>query len=283
MADDRQITGSHCGDNQGFKIQLPYWSKIKFSAARALSAGGVAGVGPFNYVVATGTTATAFSYGRGQAKTQAGFTAADGNAVDSDTNIAKGGETIAGESLKISGISVMPCPAGTDGAAGALAPDLRLQDDRLLAALFCFCSVKMRLNVRGILDFGPAMFMPGAGGLEGRAARLSSFTALAGDMEDQGFPRNGLPTRGNAFGLPDPIWWNDEGNDSLVFIDFIVNRNIVIWSGGDVDNNLPNVVRSNLPAAVATGTPGYTFPSVIMSELIVSLHGEVVGARSAVI
>lgn len=277
MTQDRDSAGRVCGNNADFQIQLPYWSKIKFAASRTVS-GAV-----FNYIIPAGTTVSAFSYGRNQSKGSAGFTAADGNAVDSDTNIAKGGETIAGESVQIDGISIMPMPAGTDGAAGATTPDLRIQDDRMLAALMSLCSCKIRLDTRGLLDLGPPIFLPGGGGLEGRAAKLSSWSGLAGDNYDQGFVNNGLATKGNSFGMKYPIWWNAYGADSLLFIDFVVNRNIVLWSGGDTDNRFGNVAASNLPGAVATGTPGYTFPATIMTEWAIVLHGEVVGPRSRTI
>lgn len=271
--------GVPCGDNQAFKVQLPYWSKIKFRASRT-SATRDDGSTVFVYNIAVGTKPLAFSYGRGQPKVSGGFTTADGNAVNSDTNIAKNGETINGESVEIKSLSALPLPAGTDGDPTATnGPDLRLQDDHLVAMLSSCVSVQFIFNARAILDYGFPLMMPGSGGLSGRAPNLSNQSGLAGAPNDAGFVSNGAPAMGNSFGLPDSLWWNDDGNDSLISIGFNVDRPVVIWSGGDVDNKQPNVEGNNTPA-VATGTQGYVYPSILMSEWSVHLHGTVWGARS---
>lgn len=267
-----------CGDNTMFDITLPYYSKGKLLASRVSD-----GAGHFSYVINAGTTIAFFSYGRNQPKLSAGFTAADGNATNSDTNIVKSGETINGESLRISGLSFVIMPAGTDGAAGTTAPDLRLVDKNLVAAIWSFCSLQCQINARGFLDFGPLIFMPGACGIDGRAPTLSDQNALAGAMIDGGFASNGLPSAGNAFGFDNPIWWNDDGADSNITFTLRVDRNIVLWSGGDVDNKKSNTAANNVAGAVATGTEGYTFPSVVMVEIMCRLHGQVLGERSRTI
>jgi hypothetical protein len=267
-----------CGNNNMFDITLPYYSKGKVSAARTSD-----GAGHFSYVVAAGTIVSFFSYGRGQPKLSAGFSANDGNASNSDTNILRPGETINGESLRITGLSFVIMPAGTDGAAATTGPDLRLVDKNLVAALFSFCSLQCQINARGYLDFGPLILMPGAAGLEGRAPTISDNNALAGSMIDGGFVNNGMPNAGNAFGFDAPIWWNDDGADSNITFNLRVDRNIVLWSGGDVDNKQGNTTANNLAGEVATGTQGYNFPSIVMCEILCRLHGQVLGERSRTI
>lgn len=274
----RIVGKTPCGDNNMFDITLPYYSKGKLSATRTSD-----GAGHFSYVITAGTQIAFFSYGRGLAKVSAGFSAADGNASNSDTNIVRPGETINGESLRITGLSFVIMPAGTDGAAGALAPDLRLVDKNLAAAVFSFCSLQCQINARGFLDFGPLILMPGAAGIDGRAPTISDQNALAGAMIDGGFANNGLPSAGNAFGFDNPIWWNDDGADSNITFNLRVDRNIVLWSGGDVDNKKGNTAANNLAGVVATGTEGYAFPSVVMVEIMCRLHGQVLGERSRVI
>jgi len=267
------------GTNADYVISLPYYSKVKYRAPRV-----GAGAGPFTYTIPVGTKVSAFSYAKQQLKTSGGFTTLDGNATDSDTNLEKGAETIAGEKVHVTGISIMPQAAGTDVPAAGAAPDLRLQDSTLMAALGSLVSVTLNLNSRLRFLLGVKTMLPGGGALYGVAPNMANFLALAGDPNSQGFPGNGIPARGNQYGFPEGIVWNPAGSgDSLLTVDFEVNRTIVVFSGGDIDNPLSNVAASNLPAVVATGTRGYTFPTIIMSEWLVQLHGFVEGPRSRAI
>src|SRR6185295_11257775 len=239
-----------------------------------------AGIGPFAYSVVSGTKESAFSYGRKQLRTSAGFTTADGVASDSDTNIYEGSKCIAGKQVHITGVSVMPMDVGTDVNDDDEVV-LRRTDRDLLAAFMDFSIARIKFNGREDLDLGVPAMLPGGGGLYGRAALNAGLRSdLAGDIEDAGFVANGLPTRGNYMGFPEGLIWNDVGPDSLMTIDFVLTRDLTIYSGGDIDNKRTNDDADNDPGEVATGTRGYTFPTVIMLEAMVQLHGMVTGKRS---
>lgn len=263
------------GANQGFVIALPYWSVVRLRLLRSGAPGG-----PYSYTLRAGTKVQAFSYGRGGDKTAAGFSAADGPALDRDTNIAKAYETINGEALTITGMSVIALQSAISGEDA----NLRLADEKLVKAIFEQCLVRMKLNVRGEFDFGLPIFLPGSAGLEGSGRAASSYRALAGDMSTYALgPNNGTPLRANTYALPDNIVWQDQGSDSLFQVNFVFEKDIIIWSGDDVDNKLVDVAADNAFDSVATGTDGYNFPSELIQDMCVQLHGVIEGQRSRTI
>lgn len=256
--------GAPCGDNSNnaFILTLPYFSKVLWTFDK------VAGV----YVLEKGTSVDAFCYGVSETRVGAGYSTADGVGTIADTNLAKGRETINGETLEIHGISISPLEQSVhtpDGGSQIVQP----QDYTLLGLLMANVSVSMMLNTRGRLNLGIPRMVPGASGLYGHAARVTDYTGSAGDPVDRGFVSNGMPIKGNAFNMDDPIYWNDDGADSLISLNFELQRNISFAPSADVAGDVD-------PGNVANNQYDFDSPDTLISEWVIEFHGKVLGERS---
>jgi hypothetical protein len=216
----------------------PYYSKVKFIGTRAVSGGG------FTYTMAQGVVLRAFSYSTQETKIGAGFTAADGLANISDTNLTTRNQTTGGQNVLIHGIA------------------LNGDENRY------------RLGTIGML--------PGAGGLMGGSEDASGDNSVAGKAKSLQFPTNGWPVKSNFFRVPEGLVWRNQSNsDSNLNVVFTTQRPIQVFSGGSPQNIVGDIAVDNAPANVATAE-GYAYPTELAVELMVFMVGEVIGPRSRV-
>lgn len=262
----------------------PYYSRVKFFAERVGGAGG-----PYSYVIPRGTETTAFSYAVDDPMVSAGFTATDGNATSSDTNLTNRRQTTGGQSVLIHGIGIQPLPSFLhvpSSAAGGTPPNVRKVDATLLAALFESVSVNLKLNGgENGFRLGSLGQIPGAGGLCGSSNDITGASGLAGEDKNIGFATNGKATRANWFRVPEGLVWRQQGNsDANLDVRFRVERTITIFSGGSAEAQALggglDAAADNDPANVATGQTAQAYPTEIGVELMVHLLGKVKGPRS---
>jgi hypothetical protein len=174
-------------------LPLPYWSRVRFNAART-------GAGPFTYTVDT-SERKAFAYPIGQSRVIAGFPT--GNATLADTNLLKQSETRDNADVWIWGIAANLLPGSDGDIAGGVWRET---------------SVQISLNGTQSIPLGTLEMFPGAGGLYGvgEAKLRAPATNVAGGADDGegariSFLQNGNPMAGNFFRLPQPFKWASVG------------------------------------------------------------------------
>ncbi len=191
----------------------PYYSRVRFQFVNTVSSTYTNTV-----TLAAGTELKAFNYAQGQSLTGAGF---GGSLVATalETNLIKQSETVAGEAVKIYGISFM-----LDSDA----------DAELTRQVFANTSVRVGLNGdQQLYQLGPLSMLPGGGGLHGvgRTDMLTPDSISAYAMV--GSLTNGLPGRSNFYVLPTPILWLPPGgSDATLVITCRVERAISFVTTG---------------------------------------------------
>ncbi len=188
----------------------PYYSRVRFAWSNSVNAG------TNTYSITAGTEVKAFNYAQGQSLNGAGFgTTLTATALE--TNLIKQSETVAGEAVKIFGLSFM-----LDSDA----------DAELTRLIFANTSVRIGLNGdQQLYQLGPLSMLPGGGGLNGvgrtdvvEPDQISRF-AMVGVLS------NGLPGRSNFYLLPTPILWLPPGgSDATLVITCRVERTISFTS-----------------------------------------------------
>lgn len=251
-------------DTQRRNTSYPYYSTVSFLMGR----GGQA-PGPYQWGLQRGEERRAFSYGKGELMTNAGAPTLSATPVD--TNLVQAAETISGENVEIHGLAIMVKQSG-----------LNIQDavvPQALACLMSHCSVDLSLNGdQNRFHLGCLAQMPGAGGLSGAGKDTTGPTSLVGISNEQPFPNNGWPVRSNFFRLPEGLIWRNKGNaDSQLNVIFRIEREITIYSGGTLTNNLNGV---DVPADPVQQIQGYNYPEQIEVTLLVHLLGRVIGPRT---
>jgi hypothetical protein len=268
-------------ENQVRKTSYPYYSKVKFYADQV-----GAQAGPFTYTIPQGHEVRAFAYAVGEDRRIAGYTQADGNATIADTNLSTKNQTIGGQNVIVSGIALQLLPSAFHLSEGESTPHrIRKAPWELIAALWNTVSVEVLMNGGdNVYKLGILGMVPGAGGLIGGAPSVLNQQMMAGMAQDFPFAANGWPVKNCFFRLPEGLIWRNQSNaDSMFNLRFLVTRAIRLFSGGDPENTIRgglNTPPDNDPESVATGTPGYVFPSEIAVEIMAFLVGEVVGPRT---
>lgn len=215
----------------------PYYSRVRFQFVNTVG-------GSTNTVtLAAGTELKAFNYAQGQSLAGAGF-GGSLNATALETNLIKQSETVAGEAVKIFGISFM-----LDSDA----------DAELTRLVFANTSVRIGLNGdQQLYQLGPLSMLPGGGGLNGVGRSdivepdLLSRFALVGSVS------NGLPGRSNFYLLPTPILWLPPGgSDATLVITARVERAISMVS----TNRAAQAAGAN-----TTGATAFTAPTTVTAN-----------------
>lgn len=254
--------------NQKRVTSYPYYSKVRFHADRA-----GADPGPWTYTIPVNTTVRAFSYAfdTGTAVT-AGFPAGM-VASQAETNLTQPGETISGENVQIKGIAAQLVHAVIDDAVS----NELFTDMRLVAQLNECVSCELSLNGgQNAFQLGILPMIPSAGGMIGAGEDTLGTQAVPGGRPTFHFAQNGWPVTSNAAWLPEGLIWRSSGReDGLLNIRLVTRREIVLYSGGLVDNQ-----AANEPPSPDTGIRGYEYPLEIGAEWMFFLKGLVVGPRS---
>lgn len=255
----------------------PYYSKVKFVAPTP-----TAPPGPYTYTIDRGVELRAFSYGVQQPFQAAGFTAADGNATISDTNLTVANQTTGGQNVLIHGIALQLMPSSLHLDNGQPLPRrVRRADYAFASALWDNVSVELSLNGdENRFRLGTMGMLPGAGGLTGGGQDLSGRTSADAGQKDIEFPTNGWPVRSNFFRVPEGLIWRNQSNaDSMLNIIFTVQNQIDILSGGSDENSIA-VTGQDVAANLAQGQLGYIFPTELCVSVMTFLVGEVIGPRT---
>ena len=231
-------------------VPLPYWSKVRYEAARV----GVA-PGPYTFTFPTQNRA-AFSYGVGGDAQLAGF-AAGFQATQAETNLVKANETNDNADYIIEGISIaFMCDQLTEGL--------------LVGEVFQNTSVEFSFSGQTTLRINNLVGIPGAGGPYGTQASI-----VRSGVSDsvQGSPisylANGNPMAGNFLRFRAPFRWNAAG-------------------GGKKDSSLQVLLSQRRPFTLtssadrAAGAPveAFSVPASIHLDLMIALHGVSVSERS---
>ena len=257
----RQAAALNAIETQKRVTPFPYYSKVRFAVDAA-----EARPGPFTYTFPLGQTRRAFSYGKGELGTAAGFAGVTMTAAD--TNLSQGNETISGENVAVEGIAIQVVHGTYDSY---------FSDGRLLAQLQGNVSVDLAMNGdQNRHHLGILSMMPGGGGVKGPGIDQLGTQNLEGGRPDMNFMANGWETRSNFFRLPDGLVWRSKGHaDSMMNVIFTTERQMVLYSGGDVYNPAAD-------EAAAALIRGYLYPLTLKVELMVFLVGRVVGPRTRV-
>lgn len=259
------------------RTSFPYYSKVKFSAERIAAQTG------YVWALPKGEEVRAFSYGRGKGMESAGFLQSDGVATFADTNLTVGNQTTSGQNVLIHGIACQVLDAGLHKRTDDQSPIVRMIDKRFLAAIAEAVSWTFSLNGdENQFRLGTLPMIPGAGGLSGGAEDITGRNVQAG-QKSLPFAQNGWPTRGNYFQMPEGFIWKKQSSvDSQLNIRGMVERPIILQSGGSPENATDDTPYDNDPAAVATAEGLYNYPETLVCELMFFLIGEVVALRTNV-
>lgn len=230
----------------------PYYSRVRFGTA--LTGGGAA---VSTYTIASGTEVRAFGYNIG------GDMAAGGRsgvvATFADTNIVTAGRTIGGQAVEVSGISLQLQPT-------SLSPEL-------VGQVWPEMSVKLSLNAgENTYLLGTPGMLPGASGLYGWENGNTGPQPIAGGRPAFGFLSNGLPGADNQAAIPEGFIWMPEGD-----ADSTLNILLRMERAAAFTTQLPD-------EAAATGIRGFANPAAaaVFVDVVVRLHGRVIGPRSMV-
>jgi hypothetical protein len=233
-----------------------YYSTVRFQGTNS-------GVAPaFLYTVLAGDR-KAFNYTVGASMETAGF-APGVLATLRHTNLSKAGETRAGETYYVQGVSyhIAPFDNGS-GSAGAL----ELNDPILAFAIWSNAFAQLSMN--GGTDswpLGPLFFFPAIAGLSGAGSSrivppdLQSTIALVANIQ------NGQQEADNYFEFKDPIIWTSSGNtDSQLQWVFTLPKDLVFGTDARV---------------AGAGVTAYTPPAGIALDVTVRLIGHSISKLS---
>jgi len=225
----------------------PYYSRVRFPFTNTTSGGPPV---TNTWTIAAGTEVKAFNYAQGQQIAGAGF-GTTLTATPLETNLIKQSETVAGEAVKIFGISFM-----LDSDA----------DAELTRLIFANTSVRVGLNGdQQLYQLGPLSMLPGGGGLSGIGRTDAIEPDLTARFAMVGALTNGLPGRSNFYLLPTPILWLPPGgSDATLVITARVERAISFTS-------LNRVAQA--PGANTTGAQAYTAPTTASANTLGTYTG----------
>ncbi len=190
----------------------PYYSRIFFTAA-GVDGGG----GSFTYDFPAGVERRAFGYAKTDPVPGAPFGPGASDATPADTNLMTKGQTLAGQTVLIQGVSVMVQP-GTDFEAAR--------------QVLSECSVSIGLNGDSQqMEMGTPLNLPGIGGLYGWG-----FTGLVppsaqsnGGSEFAKLGANGVPGADNFRRVPEGLIWRPAGKtDGTLVIKFRSERRVTV-------------------------------------------------------
>jgi hypothetical protein len=228
----RRAAAQHAGKHN--EQSYPYFSRVRFQWSVTAAGGPPATT---TCTITAGTEVKAFNYAQGQSLAGAGF-GGSLNATPLETNLIKQSETVAGENVKIYGISFL---LDTDA------------DAELMRLTMANTSVRLGLNGdQQVYQLGPLHMLPGGGGLHGVGRTDQVEPNLLERFSLVGAMQNGLPGAANFFRLPTPIFWRPPGGaDATLVITARVERTITFTS-------LNRVVQA--AGANTSGAQAYTAP-----------------------
>ena len=212
----------------------PYYSRVFLTADTV-----EAPVGTFTYTLPQGREVRAFGY----AKTDVIEGSAALKATPADTNLMNKGQTLAGQTVLIQGVSIL--------AQG-------LTDFEFARRAMPEVSASISLNGDNqTMEMGTPLNLPGIGGLNGWGATGVITPPLGSSSDFAKLGSNGLQTSENFRRVPEGLIWRPAGStDGTLVVKLRVERPIVIVA----------VAR-----AAAAGIAAFTPPAVLTLDLMVHL------------
>lgn len=218
---------------QRYSTWNKYYSTVRFQFART-------GAGPFTWTVAAGTELRAFGYGLGQDMGGVGFPSGTSPATLAETNLQQASATLAGEKVRIWGMSCL----------------LTSDSDAFLAKLL-FPNLSVQLSLNGdqtVFKLGTPEIIPGGGGFNGFGDSFIQQPPLPDTyVSRSGAMSNGLPHAGNFYPFPQPVIWSPQGEtDSNLVVKIKAER---------------AVSTTSTDRAGAAGVAAYTSPAATAGTL----------------
>lgn len=241
---DRGPTG------QRFRLWNNYYSIVRFQA-------NVSVVGAVTTLTFAAGVLRPFSYRINDLLTVAGFDPSFGAATEAETNLTKGGETIAGEQLQIDGLSLMNSSVTDIGLWKQLIANISVNIS------FDGDAHKYRL--------GRPDMIPSSGGTFGNGLTSTVVPDLVSSLGADSSFSNGWPVIDNFYPFPQPLIWTPSGETDS-------NFNVVL-------SLVRQVVVVETARAAAAGVAPFTPPTAVgqfgtFVDIMARLHSEQVGARS---
>jgi hypothetical protein len=228
-----------------------YYSIVRFQAAVSVAA-------PITTLTfPAGTELRAFSYRINDPLTSAGFDASFGNATEADTNLVTAGQTIAGELVKVNGLSLMP--------SGITDIGLWQQVEANVSVVISMNGDSQRFK------FGRMMMVPGAGGTFGAGTTSTTPPPLDSAFTTASGFSNGWPDIANFYPFPMPMIWSPSGEtDSNFTVVLKLVRQVVVVETA---------------RAAAAGVQAFAPPTAVgqigtFVDVMVRLHSDQTSPRS---
>lgn len=260
-------------NSQFYLLPWPYYSRVRFVAEQ------VAGDTGFRYRVPAGERRVAFSYGIGDQMISAGYNNLE-IATTKHTNLQERFKTIAGDSVYVIGLAILPMPAAQIFSADPEEVRTRLSDAQFLAALHASLAVEISLEAgRNGFQAGIPLNIPGRAGIMGGGTQHVGSRPLNGQDPMEPFSSNGWPAMGNYFPLPEGLVWKPAGQPQSSFAVVLETQTEIDLQSGSYEDPQADVVANNNVAEVATGVQAYTFPTEIVQDFHVMLVGTTEGER----
>lgn len=235
---------------QRFRLWNNYYSVVRFQAQ-------VSVVGTVTTLTFPAQILRPFSYRIGDNLIVAGFDPTFGPATDCETNLTKGGETIAGEQLQIDGLSLMNSSVTDIGLWQQLIANISVN------IAFDGDAHKYRL--------GRPDMIPGSGGTFGAGRTPTLLPDLQSSMNTDSAFSNGWPVIDNFYPFPMPLIWTPSGETDS-------NFNVVLTL-------VRQVIVVETARAAAAGIAPFTPPTAAgqfgtFVDIMARLHSEQTAARS---
>jgi hypothetical protein len=179
--------------HQQYKLWNAYYSVVRFPGTVSTAGGNT------TVTWLGGQEIRPFSYKIGDPLTTAGFPVAFGPnalATAADTNLVKASETLAGEQLKVHGVSLMPSLTTDTGAWSYLNDSMSV-------------SISMDGDQRKY-RLGRPFMIPASGGSYGFPSSVITPFAI-------GAWSNGVPDIANFYPFPEPLYWTSSGQTDSNF------------------------------------------------------------------
>lgn len=237
-----------------FTTATPYFSRGRFTSTRSAT--------PYVYTISAGQEIRLFGYAQGGDMGAAGRGST--NATNADTNLVTAGQTIGGEKLTVTGVSIQIC-------SNTISPEM-------VAGIWDEISVKASTNggSNAFLLGTPAM-LPGGSGLYGAGSNYTGVQPITGGRPVFSFFSNGLPGNLNQGVIPEGFLWDRAGQTDS-------NLVILMKTERAFASNLSGTNASDkADVTAATGILAYLYPTAaeVFVDVRVRLYGVAEADRSA--
>lgn len=236
------------------KLWNNYYSVVRFQATVSVASGVTTLTFPVQAL-------RPFSYRIGDSLATAGFDSSFTSATDADTNLVTASSTIAGQLVRVGGISIMPSSV----------TDIEVWKT-LIAAMSVSISMDGDANRYRL---GRPDMLPGSGGTFGGGPTL----ALAPDLNSSQLIStsfsNGWPDVGNYYPFPEPLIWAPSGETDSNFnvVLSLVRQQVIVETARAAAGGPPITLAAYTPPTAAGQFGSF-------ADFMVRLHTEQTFPRS---